>query len=967
MPSQQKSIRVIGAREHNLCNIDVAIPRDKLVVITGVSGSGKSSLAFDTVFAEGQRKYMESLSAYARQFLNKIGKPAVESIEGLPPTIAIAQRSASHNPRSTVATTTEIYDYLRLLMARCGTPHCWHADPDGSRCCNKIQSTTTTQIINAITDIHEGTKLMICAPIVLGRKGYHREVIEELRAQGFVRARVDGETVDLREVLLDESDNPLHVGRYEIHDIEAIVDRIVVEPTQRERIADSVEIAIRLGGGSVIVLTEEDDQWVEHRYSEHFACPDHPECSLPELEPRLFSFNSHYGCCPTCDGLGEVHEFDESLIVPDSTQTVARGAIAPWHKAGPAMRRKYRRKLRRFCDVVQVEQTLPFTKLSKAQQKILLHGGSPKNSSKRFTGVLPDLTYRLRHTESDNVRAWLMTFMTKMTCPDCCGERLRREALSVTVSTPSNEHSISDLTAMTIGDLVETIEALRFGRELEAIAEPILREIISRLTFLVSVGLDYLSMDRTSSTLSGGEAQRIRLATQVGSGLVGVCYVLDEPTIGLHARDNTRLLKTLRHLADIGNTVIVVEHDEGIIRSADHIIDIGPGAGKHGGKIVAQGNVSTIEKSNQSLTGAYLTRERTVKLPKRRRRSIDADAIQVRGARINNLRDIDVSFPVGSLICVTGVSGSGKSSLINNVLLECVRCVLQKKDLNTVYCDSIMNLGAIDRIIEVDQSPIGRTPRSNPATYTNIFDGIRTLFSKTRESKIRGYKPGRFSFNVKGGRCEACSGQGLKKIEMHFLPDAYVTCEECNGTRYNTETLEILWRGYTICDVLNMTIEDATSVFESHGRIERMLQCLNDVGLEYLTLGQPSTTLSGGEAQRVKLASELGVRTNNHTMYVLDEPTTGLHFADVERLLQVMQRLVDAGNSVVVIEHNLEVIKCADWIIDLGPEGGDLGGTVVTSGTPEEVAEVKASYTGIELRKILPKKKLITAGRHAID
>lgn len=961
MSKQLKSIQVLGASEHNLRNIDVVIPRDKFIVITGVSGSGKSSLAFDTIFAEGQRKYMESLSAYARQFLNQIGKPAVESIEGLPPTIAIAQRSASHNPRSTVATTTEIYDYLRLLMARCGTPHCWHKNEDGSTCCKEIKTTTTTQITNAIAEIHDGTKVMICAPVVLGRKGYHRDVLESLRSQGFVRARVNGVVVDLREVLLDDSDNPLELGRYEIHNIEAIVDRIIVDQAQRERIADSVEIATRLGHGSVVVLTEHATGWNEQRYSEHFACPEHPQCSLIELEPRLFSFNSHFGACKTCDGLGEVHEFDESLIVPDGSLGIARGAVAPWHKASPMMRRKYRRKLRRYCEVVQVDQTLPFSKLSKAQQKILLHGGSPKKSIKRFTGVLPDLAYRLRHTESDNVRTWLMSFMQKMTCPACCGNRLRHESLSVTVRSGKDQFSISELTSMTIGELVGVMQNLTLSEEHNSISEPIVREIVNRLTFLVSVGLDYLSMDRASSTLSGGEAQRIRLATQVGSGLVGVCYVLDEPTIGLHARDNKRLLNTLRHLADIGNTVIVVEHDEGIIRNADHIIDVGVGAGKHGGSIIAQGTVKTIEHSTESLTGQFLTRKRTVVIPKVRRVIDKSNWLQIQGAKANNLRNLDVEIPLGLLVCVTGVSGSGKSSLVNSVLLDGMRSLLRKKQSRTHFCDSISNIGSIDRIIEVDQSPIGRTPRSNPATYTNIFDGIRIIFSKTRESKIRGYKPGRFSFNVKGGRCEACRGQGVKKIEMHFLPDAYVTCEECDGTRYNTETLEVLWKGYTICDILNMTIEDAVNVFENHGRIERMLQCMNEVGLNYLTLGQPSTTLSGGEAQRVKLASELGVRTNNHTLYILDEPTTGLHFADVERLLEVIQRLVETGNSVVVIEHNLDVIKSADWLIDLGPEGGDQGGTIVSAGTPEEVAACTSSYTGQELKKILSNKKLAIA------
>jgi len=761
MSSAPKMIQVIGASEHNLKHIDVSIPRDSLVVITGVSGSGKSSLAFDTIFAEGQRKYMESLSAYARQFLDQMRKPAVESIEGLPPTIAIAQRSASHNPRSTVATTTEIYDYLRLLMARCGTPRCWHSDRSGKRCAKIIESTTTTQIISSIISSREGKKLMICAPVVSGRKGFHREVLEELRSQGFVRARVNGNIVDVREALLDESDNPLHIGRYEIHDIEAVVDRIVVKADQRDRIADSIEIAIRLGNGSILVLTENGNDWNEQRYSEHFACPDHPECSLAELEPRLFSFNSHYGACPTCDGLGLVHEYDPLLVVADRTLGVTRGAIKPWHRAGPAMRRKYRRLLRRFCELVDVHPTTPFAKLTKSQQKLLLHGGTRSNSKVRFIGVIPELAKRFRQTESDNVRNWLLTFMTKMTCHDCNGDRLRLEARSVTIHSNKKDHSISELTVMTTGDLLNTMKDIRIGKELETIAEPIIKEIISRLTFLVSVGLDYLSLNRASATLSGGEAQRIRLATQVGSGLVGVCYVLDEPTIGLHARDTKRLLRTLRHLADIGNSVLIVEHDEGVIRSADHIIDVGPEAGKYGGRIVAQGNIETIEGTPDSLTGAYLAGHRTIEIPLSRR-SVDLKkSMHIQGARMNNLKNLDVDIPLGCLICVTGVSGSGKSSLVNHVLLDGISALLQKKTISPTLCDKITNIGAIDRIIEVDQSPIGRTPRSNPATYTGIFDGIRSLFSQTRESKIRGYKPGRFSFNVKGGRCEACQGQGL--------------------------------------------------------------------------------------------------------------------------------------------------------------------------------------------------------------
>ena len=950
MSARSKQIHVVGANEHNLKNIHVSIPRDALVVITGVSGSGKSSLAFDTIFAEGQRKYMESLSSYARQFLTQMGKPDVETIEGLPPTIAIAQRSASHNPRSTVATTTEIYDYLRLLLARCGTPHCWHTDAHGKTCGKIIESTTITQIINKIATIKTGTKFMICAPVVVGKKGYHREILEELRSQGFVRIRVNGSIFDLRDVLLDESDNPLQLGRYELHDIEAVVDRIVANCDMRDRIADSAEIAARLGSGTLLVLTEQKSGWKEFRYSENFSCPDHPQCSISALEPRLFSFNSHFGACKRCDGLGAVHEFDPALLIPDDSKPVAKGAVVPWHRAGPAMRRKYRRHMKKFCEITGISATTSYSTLSKAQKKLLLFGGSAKGSRVRFVGVIPELERRFKETESDNVRNKLLCYMTRMTCPDCDGERIKIAARSVTVKSSKGEHSISGLTAMTIGSVLKRMQELHFKKEIASIAEPIIKEIVNRLSFLVSVGLDYLSLNRTSGTLSGGEAQRIRLATQVGSGLVGVCYVLDEPTIGLHSRDTKRLLATLRHLSDIGNTVLIVEHDEGIIRSADHLIDVGPRAGAHGGEIVAQGNVAAIEKCKTSLTGKYLSGNVKITTPETRRTS--RESVAITSARKNNLKKTDVSFPLGTLVCVTGVSGSGKSSLVNGVLLEGVRALLQKKKLPDGLCKSIKNIGELHRVIEVDQSPIGRTPRSNPATYTGIFDGIRLLFSLTKESKIRGYKQGRFSFNVKGGRCEACQGQGLKKIEMHFLPDAFVTCEECDGSRYNTETLEVKWRGYTISDILNTTIESAAKIFESHGRIERMLQCLIDVGLGYLTLGQPSTTLSGGEAQRVKLASELGVKTNNHTLYILDEPTTGLHFADIDKLIEVIQRLVNAGNSVVVIEHNMDVIKCADWIIDLGPEGGDAGGTIVASGTPEQVAKCKESHTGKELAKL---------------
>jgi len=953
MASPSNTIEILGANEHNLKNVKLSIPRDQLVVITGVSGSGKSSLAFDTIFAEGQRKYMESLSAYARQFLNQMDKPDVESIEGLPPTIAIAQRSSSHNPRSTVATTTEIYDYLRLLMARCGTPRCWFEHKGGKQCRKPIESTSATQIIDSIMETPERRKCIICAPMIIGRKGYHRDILEDLRANGFVRARVDGDIVDLRDALLNEGENPLSLGRYELHSIEAVVDRIVMDKTQRDRIADSVEVAVKASDGAVLLLVEEDGEWVEHRYSEQLACLEHPACSLGELEPRMFSFNSHFGACKYCDGLGTVHEFDPSLLIPDETQTLTRKAVLPWNHSMPSMKRRYKRKLKKFCDSVGIDPSLPFESLTKTQKDVILFGGSLRGSRSRFVGIIPELQRRFKQTESDNVRQRLMSYMTKMQCSACQGERLRPEARAVTVATGQAMYSITELTRLTISDVLEVIKDLEFSKEMTKIAKPILKEIINRLTFLISVGLDYLSLDRTSGTLSGGEAQRIRLATQVGSGLVGVCYVLDEPTIGLHARDNARLLKTLRHLADIGNTVLIVEHDEMIIRSADHIVDVGPAAGIHGGTIVAEGSAEQLEQCKGSITGEFLSKKRSIATPESRRVKDSKNLATIHSATHNNLKNIDVSFPLQSLVCVTGVSGSGKSSLVNHSLLETAKSMMKSEKKKSEFCKKITGLQRIDRIIEVDQSPIGRTPRSNPATYTGIFDGIRSLFTQTREAKIRGYQPGRFSFNVKGGRCEACQGQGVKRIEMHFLPDTYVICEECNGARYNAETLQVKWRGYTIADILNTTIEDAIVIFESHTRIERMLRCLFDVGLGYLTLGQRSTTLSGGEAQRVKLASELGVHTNNHTLYVLDEPTTGLHFADIEKLLDVLQRLVNAGNSVVVIEHNLDVIKCADWIIDLGPEGGDGGGEIVAQGTPEQISICKKSFTGKVLKKVL--------------
>lgn len=955
-----KSIRVRGAKEHNLRSIDIDIPRDEMVVITGVSGSGKSSLAFDTIFAEGQRKYMESLSAYARQFLDQMQKPDVESIEGLPPTIAIQQRSASHNPRSTVATTTEIYDYLRLLMARCGQPTCWRVvggSTSRPRYCGKsIAAFSATQIVDSLTSLEAGTRLMICSPLIRGKKGYHREVIESLQKHGFVRARVDGVLVDIREVLKEGGDNPLTLGRYEQHTIEAVVDRLVIKPDIRQRLADSVEVALKLSEGLLVVLVEERDVWVEHRYSEKFACPDHPECSIDELEPRLFSFNSPYGACPRCDGLGMISEFDENLIVSDPSRSLADGAIEPWRKNGRRMNMLYGRMIRSFCERMNISRDTPFGKLPRNARRILMQGTAEEdeaNNGFSFEGVIPNLHRRYDKSESDFVKERLRNYMTGASCPDCEGRRLRPEALHVMLRSGRLTVSLADIAAMTIDQAIGFFETIELSEEKQRIAEPILREIRNRLGFLASVGLNYLTLDRGSSTLSGGEAQRIRLATQVGSGLVGVCYVLDEPTIGLHQRDNDRLIDTLRHLTDIGNTVLIVEHDEGMIRAADTIIDIGPGPGKHGGEVVARGSVEDLLMNEGSLTGAYLSGRRQVTVPKKRRRVSESRAVTVKGARANNLKSIDVTIPLSGLICVTGVSGSGKSTLVNDILLKSAQKAITGSRVVPGPHRRVNGLGQLDRVVQVDQSPIGRTPRSNSATYTGIFDDIRKLYSQTREAKIRAYQPGRFSFNVKGGRCEACQGQGVKKIEMHFLPDVFVTCEICKGQRYNRETLEVTYRHRSIADILALTVEEALEFFEAHRRILRMLQCLHDVGLDYLELGQPSTTLSGGEAQRIKLARELGTTTTGRTLYVLDEPTTGLHFADVEKLMGVLNRLADQGNTMVVIEHNLDVIKSADWIIDLGPEGGDGGGRVVSAGTPEQIARCRSSHTGRWLKSAL--------------
>ncbi|MDP6151817.1 MAG: excinuclease ABC subunit UvrA [Phycisphaeraceae bacterium] len=985
-----KAISIRGAREHNLRDIDVDIPRDKMVVVTGLSGSGKSSLAFDTIYAEGQRKYVESLSAYARQFLDQLQKPDIESIEGLPPTIAIEQRSASHNPRSTVATTTEIYDYLRLLFARVGTARCWYVDDKSRTCGNPIAGQSATMIVDQIMALSDQTRLMVLSPLVRYKKGHHREVFDGMLRQGFVRARVDGDVIDLRD-LKGATPFTTQKQRYQNHTIEAVVDRIVIRHDDdsdiRTRVADSVELSLKLSGGLVVVSVQNDgdtsdggasaSRWEDVLFSEHYACPIHPECNLEEIEPRLFSFNSPYGACSSCDGLGTILEFDPDLIVPDPSVCLTEGAIDAWRHSGKRMNIYYNRLVKRFCRDFGVKATTPYVKLPKTIRRILLDGTNARDEAKydtHFEGVVPNLQRRWEKTDSEYVKARLHSYLSEAPCEQCRGGRLRTEALHVFIEgavkhdggrrlgdfrhpdggrKSARLFNVNDATAMTIEEATDFFGRLQLTAEQEQIAAPILKEVRARLGFMMDVGLGYLSLNRSTGTLSGGEGQRIRLATQVGSGLVGCCYVLDEPTIGLHQRDNRRLISTLRHLTDIGNTVIVVEHDEEMIRAADYLIDIGPGPGRHGGTVVTQGTVRQVERASASITGRYLTGKLYIDTPLPRRRLDHKKLVTVRGARQNNLKSVDVSFPLGGILCVTGVSGSGKSTLVNQILLRAVRRHLYGSRDKPGAHDRVTGLGNVDRIIEVNQSPIGRTPRSNPATYTGAFDAIRDLFTKTREAKIRGYKPGRFSFNVKGGRCEACQGQGVKKIEMHFLPDVYVTCDQCKGKRYNRETLEITYRTKSIADVLAMTIEEGFGFFENFPVVRQLLGALSDVGLGYVQLGQSSTTLSGGEAQRVKLATELGKRPTGHTLYVLDEPTTGLHFADTDKLLGVLAQLADQGNTVVVIEHNMDVIKCADWLIDLGPEGGDRGGMVVAQGTPEQVAATPGSYTGDYLKRHL--------------
>ena len=937
-------IKIEGARAHNLKNINVQIPRDKLVVVTGLSGSGKSSLAFDTIYAEGQRRYVESLSAYARQFLGQMDKPDVDNIEGLSPAISIDQKTTSHNPRSTVGTVTEIYDYLRLLYARAGRPHC-------PNCGKPITQQSVDQMVDRIMQLPAGAKLLIMAQLVRGKKGEHKKVLEQIRREGYVRVRIDGELHDLGEEIALEKQKK--------HTIEIVVDRLVVREGMESRLADSLETALHAGEGVVYVQVLDGDLLM---FSENFACVD---CgiSLPEIAPRMFSFNSPFGACPVCTGLGSHKEFDPALVVPDPTLSVADGVFAPLSKNPNSYGM---RAITALLAAHDYDAHTPWNRMDKKTQKMLLYGsdeyvsfqytnmfGEEKEYHVPYEGVLPALTRRYRETDSEEMRESYEDYMTDTPCSACHGARLKPEALAVTVG----GKNIAALTALTIreADAFLTAAEQDFTPREAKIAGEILKEIHARLHFLLDVGLDYLTLARAASTLSGGEAQRIRLATQIGSGLMGVLYILDEPSIGLHQRDNNRLLATLRHLRDLGNTLIVVEHDEDTMYAADHIIDIGPGAGEHGGEVVAEGTAAEIMKNPASITGQYLSRKKFIPVPAERRRG-NGYFLEIVGAAENNLKDVNVKFPLGTLTLVTGVSGSGKSTLVNEILYRGVASRLYRAKGKPGKHKKIKGLEHIDKVINIDQQPIGRTPRSNPATYTGVFDAIRELFSQVSESRMRGYKAGRFSFNVKGGRCEACRGDGILKIEMQFLPDVYVPCEVCKGARYNRETLEVHYKGKTIAEVLDMTIDEAVEFFANVPRIARKLEIIRDVGLGYIRLGQPATTLSGGEAQRVKLATELARRSTGKTLYILDEPTTGLHAADIHKLLVILQRLVDGGDTVVVIDLNLAVIKTADHIIDLGPEGGTGGGTIVAQGTPEEIVKVKASYTGQFLRPLLEEK-----------
>jgi excinuclease ABC subunit A len=963
----QDKIIVRGAREHNLKDITVEIPRNKMVVVTGISGSGKSSLAFDTVYAEGQRRYVESLSAYARQFLGQMEKPDVDQIEGLSPAISIDQRGASHNPRSTVGTVTEIYDYLRLLYARIGVPHC-------PQCGREVTKQSAQQIVDAVLAMPPGTRLQVLAPLIKARKGHHQTVFEDVRKAGFVRVRVNGVVRDV--------DEEIDLDRYKMHTIEAVVDRLVV-PAEREdgfhsRLTDSVETALQLGDGVVIVNDVSSDPPQDVLYSEDLACP---VCgiSLPEIEPRTFSFNRPQGACPECQGLGTRMELDPELIVPNPDQSIADGAVLAWHVQGQDG--YWWQMLKAACDHFGVPTDVPWSELNHAQQHIILYGGGDEHIRvryagrderynsylTRFEGAIPHLQRRYRETSSDYVRSKIEGFMSTLPCQTCQGARLRPEALGITVA----DQSISQISSWPVSRLLEWVDDLSGFRFHQAssvsdaleifsvlteqewlIARRILKEVRDRLGFMVNVGLDYLTLDRTAVTLAGGEAQRIRLATQIGSQLMGVLYVLDEPSIGLHQRDNARLIRTLLEMRDLGNTLIVVEHDEATIAAADWIIDLGPGAGEHGGEVVAAGTVEDVMACPESLTGAYLSGRKSIPVPARRREG-NGGEIVIRGARAHNLKNVDARIPLGKLVCITGVSGSGKSTLLVEVLYRRLSQVLHGSREPAGDHDAIAGIEHIDKIINIDQSPIGRTPRSNPATYTNIFTPIRELFASLPEAKIRGYKAGRFSFNVKGGRCEACEGHGTLRIEMQFLPDIYVPCDVCHGRRYNRETLQLRYKGKNIAEVLDLTVSEGMEFFANIPTLLSKLQTLQDVGLGYIRLGQPAPTLSGGEAQRVKLSRELSKRATGRTLYVLDEPSVGLHAADVDKLVSVLNQLVDAGNTVVIIEHQPDIIKVADWIIDLGPEGGDAGGEIVAEGTPEQVAQVETSYTGQFLRRML--------------
>ncbi|NRR85696.1 excinuclease ABC subunit UvrA [Bacillus velezensis] len=937
-------IEVKGARAHNLKNIDVTIPRDQLVVVTGLSGSGKSSLAFDTIYAEGQRRYVESLSAYARQFLGQMDKPDVDAIEGLSPAISIDQKTTSRNPRSTVGTVTEIYDYLRLLYARVGKPHC----PEHGI---EITSQTIEQMVDRILEYPERTKLQVLAPIISGRKGAHVKALDQIRKQGYVRVRIDGEMAELSD--------DIELEKNKKHSIEVVIDRIVVKEGVAARLSDSLETALRLGEGRVIIDIIGQEELM---FSEHHACP---LCgfSIGELEPRLFSFNSPFGACPTCDGLGLKLEVDPELVIPNPELSLKEHAIAPWT---PISSQYYPQLLQAVCCHYGIDMETPVKDLPKHQLDKVLYGsgderiyfkyendfGQVRENEIEFEGVLRNIERRYKETSSDYIREQMEQYMSQKPCPTCKGYRLKKEALAVLV----NGRHIGTITELSVGDALEFFKNLTLSEKDMQIADLILREIVERLSFLDKVGLDYLTLSRAAGTLSGGEAQRIRLATQIGSRLSGVLYILDEPSIGLHQRDNDRLISALKNMRDLGNTLIVVEHDEDTMMAADYLIDIGPGAGIHGGRVISAGTPEEVMNDADSLTGRYLSGAQFIPMPPERRKP-DGRFIEIKGASENNLKKANAKFPLGTFTAVTGVSGSGKSTLVNEILHKALAQKLHKAKAKPGSHKEIKGLDHLDKVIDIDQAPIGRTPRSNPATYTGVFDDIRDVFAQTNEAKVRGYKKGRFSFNVKGGRCEACRGDGIIKIEMHFLPDVYVPCEVCHGKRYNRETLEVTYKGKSISDVLDMTVEDALSFFENIPKIKRKLQTLADVGLGYVTLGQPATTLSGGEAQRVKLASELHKRSTGRTLYILDEPTTGLHVDDIARLLVVLQRLVDNGDTVLVIEHNLDIIKTADYIVDLGPEGGAGGGTIVASGTPEEVVEVKESYTGRYLKPVMERDR----------